>query len=475
MNARFPTKPLFSARMCFLAACSIAAMASQSAPDGAKPDAPPPSTFEQPAAPVPSGTYRVGGGVSPPSVTYKKDPGYSEEARKAHLSGTVVLQIIVGADGLPRDIRIVRPLGMGLDEIAVETVSEWRFRPGIKDGKPVNVQATIEVNFRLLDTRNGWRIGRLVFEGGVSSRPVLAKWRLPEAPVPNRDLRVTFKIHVDDSGNVAGAVPESPFDPALAAVLHEAVLKWKFHVPDRSQGTGYSATLDLVYGNPALMRTAPSRAAEMHADPKNADEAYREGVRLTRARSPEQAVTLLTRVVQEKPDWEPGYSARAQAYYNLHRYHEAVDDWTAAIRLNPNQASLYDRRGLSYSQAGRPDIAVDDYTRAIELSGSPSAQYFNDRGLAYTDLEQFDKALSDLTRALEISPGYTRAFESRATAYMKIKDYSHAIDDLTAALQLTATRALFEQRAEAKRLSGDATGAAEDTKQANELGPAPAR
>ena len=260
MNARFPTKPLFSARMCFLAAWSIATMAFQSAP---------PSTFEQPAPPAPSGTYRVGAGVSPPSVTYKKDPGYSEEARKAHLSGIVVLQIIVGVDGLPRDIRVVRPLGMGLDEMAVGTVNQWRFRPGMKDGKPVNVQASIEVNFRLQDTRNTWRIGRLVFEGGVSSRPVLAKWRLPEAPVPDRDLRLTFKINVDESGNVAGAAPDSSFDPAFAAVLQEAILKWKFHVPDRTRGAHYSATLDLVFGNPPILRTAPSRAAEVHADPKN--------------------------------------------------------------------------------------------------------------------------------------------------------------------------------------------------------------
>ena len=96
------------------------------------------------------GVFRVGGGVSAPVVLYKVDPEYSEEARKAKYSGTVVLQLIVDAQGHARDIRVVRSLGLGLDEKAIEAVNKWKFRPGYKNGAPVAVQATIEVNFRLL-------------------------------------------------------------------------------------------------------------------------------------------------------------------------------------------------------------------------------------------------------------------------------------------------------------------------------------
>jgi uncharacterized protein len=92
---------------------------------------------------------RVGNGVSAPAVLYKVDPDYSEEARKAHVSGTVVLQLIVEPTGNASDIRVLRGLGNGLDEKAVEAVSKWKFRPGVKDGQPVAVMATIEVNFRL--------------------------------------------------------------------------------------------------------------------------------------------------------------------------------------------------------------------------------------------------------------------------------------------------------------------------------------
>ncbi len=99
---------------------------------------------------VGGGAYRVGGGVSAPGVIFKVEPEYSEEARKAKFQGTVLLSIVVDDKGQPRDIKVVRSLGLGLDEKAIEAVQKWRFRPGMRNGKPVPVYATVEVNFRLL-------------------------------------------------------------------------------------------------------------------------------------------------------------------------------------------------------------------------------------------------------------------------------------------------------------------------------------
>jgi TonB family protein len=95
------------------------------------------------------GAFRVGGGVSAPKAIYSPDPEYSEEARKVKHMGVVVLWLVVGPDGKPRDIRVVRTLGLGLDEKAIEAVKNWRFEPALKDGKPVAVQVNIEVNFHL--------------------------------------------------------------------------------------------------------------------------------------------------------------------------------------------------------------------------------------------------------------------------------------------------------------------------------------
>jgi len=95
------------------------------------------------------GIYRVGGGVSAPRAIYSPDPDYSDEARKAKYQGTVVLWLIVDANGRPRDERVARSLGMGLDQRAMEAVRNWRFEPAMKDGHPVAVQINVEVNFRM--------------------------------------------------------------------------------------------------------------------------------------------------------------------------------------------------------------------------------------------------------------------------------------------------------------------------------------
>jgi len=96
------------------------------------------------------GVYRIGGGVSQPVPIFRPEPEYSEEARKAKWQGEVGLRVIIDANGTPVDIRVTRSLGLGLDEKAIEAVTKWRFKPAMKDGKPVAVSANIVVNFRLL-------------------------------------------------------------------------------------------------------------------------------------------------------------------------------------------------------------------------------------------------------------------------------------------------------------------------------------
>lgn len=95
------------------------------------------------------GVYVPGSGVSMPRAIYSPEPEFSEEARKLKFQGDVILLGIIGADGLPRNLTVVRTLGMGLDEKALEAVRNWRFDPARKDGHPVAVQMNIIVNFRL--------------------------------------------------------------------------------------------------------------------------------------------------------------------------------------------------------------------------------------------------------------------------------------------------------------------------------------
>jgi len=95
------------------------------------------------------GIFHVGEGVSAPRAIYTPEPEFSEEARKAKYQGVVVLNIIVGTDGRVHNPRVVRSLGMGLDEKAIEGVKTWKFDPSKKDGRAVAVEMNIEVAFNL--------------------------------------------------------------------------------------------------------------------------------------------------------------------------------------------------------------------------------------------------------------------------------------------------------------------------------------
>lgn len=101
---------------------------------------PPPGSQEVAEAGVPT---------TPPAIVTKHEPKYTREPIKANLGGSVILSLVVGADGVPRDVKVLRGLGLGLDEEAVKAVEIWRFKPATKAGEPVAVQAQFEVNFRL--------------------------------------------------------------------------------------------------------------------------------------------------------------------------------------------------------------------------------------------------------------------------------------------------------------------------------------
>ena len=88
-------------------------------------------------------------GVTAPSVTYKTVPSYTEEAKEAKIQGTVGLSLVVNSQGRADDVKVTQSLDTGLDLNAVAAVSQWLFKPGTKDGEPVDVGVKIEVNFKL--------------------------------------------------------------------------------------------------------------------------------------------------------------------------------------------------------------------------------------------------------------------------------------------------------------------------------------
>jgi len=95
------------------------------------------------------GPMHIGGAVRPPSVLYSVEPEFSEEARKAKFSGNVQVYLWVDEQGNPSHVKVVRGVGMGLDEKAVEAVRQYKFKPALQNGKPVKVDLYIDVNFQI--------------------------------------------------------------------------------------------------------------------------------------------------------------------------------------------------------------------------------------------------------------------------------------------------------------------------------------
>jgi TonB family protein len=93
--------------------------------------------------------YHVGGDVSAPKLIFAPDPQYSEEAKRAKYQGICVLSLVVDAEGNPQRVQVVRHLGKGLDQKAVEAVEQYKFEPAMRYGDPVAVEVHIRMNFRL--------------------------------------------------------------------------------------------------------------------------------------------------------------------------------------------------------------------------------------------------------------------------------------------------------------------------------------
>jgi protein TonB len=95
------------------------------------------------------GVMHIGGTVKAPQLTFSVEPEFSEEARKAKFSGNVQVYLIVDEQGNPSHVKVVRGVGMGLDEKAVEAVRQYKFKPAMQNGKPVKVDLYVEVNFQI--------------------------------------------------------------------------------------------------------------------------------------------------------------------------------------------------------------------------------------------------------------------------------------------------------------------------------------
>jgi len=206
---------------------------------------------QQVQTPLPDGVFSIGGGVTAPVVTHKTDPEYAEEARIARLSGNILLSAVVGVDGKARGVHAARPLGLGLDEKAIEAFIAWQFNPGLKDGMPVPVLINVEINFRLVRARGVWSLARAAFNPPTGAlRPVLTLAPYPPVYTANRrNGSVTISFDVNPNGAAENLHIEKSSDPALESEAIGILRGWQFR-PGTKDGQPISVpcTLEFVEG-----------------------------------------------------------------------------------------------------------------------------------------------------------------------------------------------------------------------------------
>jgi TonB family protein len=196
---------------------------------------------------------RIGKGVSPPRLLSKVEPEYSEEARRARLNGAVVLYVVVRPNGHADSFKVIRSIGLGLDEQAIASVERWRFQPGEKEGQPVSVQATIEVNFRLLPNHGyeaGWHTERVVFQTPPDvARPTLQIARFPPNGDPPDTGSGSISCLIDEEGQPTAFRVEKSSAQSLDGDAMAFLRQWRFN-PAMKDGkpVAVPATIDVAFG-----------------------------------------------------------------------------------------------------------------------------------------------------------------------------------------------------------------------------------
>lgn len=204
--------------------------------------------------------FHLGPDIAAPFVLGKATPEYTEEARLAKVEGSVLVSVVVGADGKPRDIYVDRPLGLGLDESALENVRSWQFKPGTKQGAAVAVLVNEEVFFREPRKLWDWHAVRVVFHPPPdAARPVLIQTKFPATVDEEGNASVTVSFDVSAKGvpeNLSAVKSSNPkWDLEILGALREG---WRFR-PAVKDGkpTAVHAWFEFVRGSHSPIPPAP--------------------------------------------------------------------------------------------------------------------------------------------------------------------------------------------------------------------------
>jgi sulfatase modifying factor 1 len=209
----------------------------------------------------PDGVYQIGNGVSQPSAIMRVNAEASELARLFRYGGIAMISVIVDQAGIPRDVRITKSLGLGLDEKAVEAAQKWRFRPAMKDGNAVAVRVTIQMDLREAPDPGRWyvRPSGFAFEAGLIP-PEVTEVTMPKPVRGVSNESVVLEFTVDSSGSVKN-IHSISGPQSGSELLTRHLTTWKFQPAmkgDRPVEATGTVTFIKGQGDEAIKRLVPS-------------------------------------------------------------------------------------------------------------------------------------------------------------------------------------------------------------------------
>lgn len=272
-----------------------------------------PLIFAQTSPPVapgslrPDGAYQVGSGVSHPSVMFRTTCEMPDLARRVRAQGEVTLSLIVKSDGSVRDVEVVKPAGYGMDKRATECIRKWRFKPGAKDGSPVDVAFRFAYSFGLQPQPRIWGAGPLTFapDSGVTP-PMLKSGTMPTAEREPGDETVLFEFSVGSAGEVSNIQALEGKESKSLSQLMKSLSSWKFSPASSGTGPAGATGKVLFIKGEDYFRYQVSKAFR--------DSGSVHPVEAKPVDSPNAPRTIVTIKVPIKIDLDPGEAAKQLIY-----------------------------------------------------------------------------------------------------------------------------------------------------------------
>ena len=385
---------------------------------------------------VPAGV--AGAGVIGPVPLFRPEPQYAEDARKVRLEGTVLLSIIVATDGSVKSTNVLKPLGLGLDERAIEAVSKWRFRPAMKDGRPIAIQAQVEVTFHFGESAavKNFAVnadyGTLGFLGSVDRTDVGRQYvfrvhlRATFDKTPNPPINIVDRIQLSVMNLVANRRPSDggPFEILFVSSQPVAVtftnqgdsqnlpeLEFKID-KDIAEKANH---LGLVVSDGRLLWPIATELRDLSeamiyfkaagdGDPGAADALLAQALVLDRAGHPDEAAPLYELILRSQPN-------NAMAMNNLAFIltengtdpDRALDLAKRAAQAQKDSPEMQDTLGWAYLKKNQPEQAITAFRTALQAQPDNGIFHYH-LGMALLEIGERNAAIQELRAALADHP-----------------------------------------------------------------------